>query len=242
MNPLPFADQVVIMETVLVVEDEVVIRSSISEYLRRCAYRVLEAGDAEEALVILRNPSVKVDVLFTNIEMPGSVNGFELARRARELRPEIQVILTGTLERAADAAAGLCEDSPLPKPYEPQVVVDRKLRVRVRTSRDPCGASGPRERARWHSEPHSLSRFGQVTECQAAGLSRIVVPQPLQCRTPSDRPKWTSKAWSFRSSAHRRGPRRIGIAGEPYRAIVPIAVRGRERLNGTSRTSALAVS
>jgi CheY-like chemotaxis protein len=129
VNPLPFADQVVIMETVLVVEDEVVIRSSISEYLRRCAYRVLEAGDAEEALVILRKPSVKVDVLFTNIEMPGSVNGFELARRARELRPEIQVILTGTLERAADAAAGLCEDSPLPKPYEPQVVVDRIKRL-----------------------------------------------------------------------------------------------------------------
>ena len=52
---------------------------SISEYLRRCAYRVLEAGDAEEALVIFRKPSVKVDVLFTNIEMAGSVNGFEFA-------------------------------------------------------------------------------------------------------------------------------------------------------------------
>jgi CheY-like chemotaxis protein len=63
------------METVLVVEDEVVIRLSISEHLRRCAYRVLEAIDAE-ALVILRKPSVKVDVLFTNIEMPGSVNGW----------------------------------------------------------------------------------------------------------------------------------------------------------------------
>ena len=66
----------------------------------------------KEALVILRKRSVKVDVLFTNIEMPGSVNGFELARRARELRPEIQVILTGTLERAADAAAGLCDSAP----------------------------------------------------------------------------------------------------------------------------------
>ncbi len=136
MNPLPFADQVVIMETVLVVEDEVVIRSLISEYLRRCAYRVLEAGDAEEALVILRKPSAKVDVLFTNIEMPGSVNGFELARRARELWPEIQVILTGTVERAADAAAGLCEDSPLPKPYEPQVVVDRIKRLLAARARE----------------------------------------------------------------------------------------------------------
>ena len=38
------------------------------------------------------------------------------------------MILTG-LERAADAAAGLCEDSPLPKPYEPQVVVDRIKRL-----------------------------------------------------------------------------------------------------------------
>jgi two-component SAPR family response regulator len=72
-------------------------------------------SNAEDALAILRKPSVKVDVLLTNIEMPGSVNGFELARRARELRPEIQVILTGTVERAADAAAGLCEDSPLLK-------------------------------------------------------------------------------------------------------------------------------
>ena len=86
-NPLPFANQIVVMETVLVVEDEVLIWSSISEYLRRCSYRVLEAADADEALIVLQKPSLKVDVLLSDIEMLGTMNGFELAKRARELRP-----------------------------------------------------------------------------------------------------------------------------------------------------------
>jgi DNA-binding NtrC family response regulator len=59
-NPLPFADQIVVMETVLVVEDEVLIWSSISEYLRRCSYRVFEAADAGKALIVCRSRHLKL--------------------------------------------------------------------------------------------------------------------------------------------------------------------------------------
>ncbi len=123
------AEQVAAMETVLVLEDEVLIRSSIAEYLRHCGYRVLEAANADEAMIILQKPAIQVDVLFSGVAMPGPMNGFALAKRARELRPGLEVILAGTLERAAHEAADLCEDSPLPKPYEPQVVLDRIKRL-----------------------------------------------------------------------------------------------------------------
>jgi DNA-binding NtrC family response regulator len=117
------------METVLVVENEVLVRSSIAEYLRHCGYRVLEAANADEAMTVLQKATIPVDVLFSGVAMPGPLNGFVLAKRARELRPGLEVILAGTVERAAHEAADLCEESPLPKPYESQVVVDRIKRL-----------------------------------------------------------------------------------------------------------------
>ena len=94
------------METVLVVEDEVLVRSSIAEYLRQCGYRVLEAANADEAMTILQKATIPVSVLFSGVAMPGSMNGFSLAKRARKLRPGLEVILAGTIERAAHEAAG----------------------------------------------------------------------------------------------------------------------------------------
>jgi DNA-binding NtrC family response regulator len=123
------AEQVEALDTVLVVEDDVLIRSSIAEYLRRCGYRVLEAANADEAMIILQKATIPVEVLFSGVAMPGTMNGFALAKRAREVRPGLEVILAGTVERAAHEAADLCEDSPLPKPYEPQVVADRIKRL-----------------------------------------------------------------------------------------------------------------
>jgi DNA-binding response OmpR family regulator len=76
--------------------------------------------------------------------MPGSVDGFSLARWIRENRPGLEVVLVGTPERAANAAGELCEEGPtLAKPYEPQILVDRikqLLAARARRS----GSRGPR--------------------------------------------------------------------------------------------------
>ena len=118
-----------ISETVLVVEDEVLLRLIIAEYLRDCGYKVIEAADADEAVLVLKQPDLVIDVLFTDIEMPGSMDGFALAQWSRPNRPGLEVILIGTVPRAVNAAANLCEEGPLPKPYEPQSVHDRIRRL-----------------------------------------------------------------------------------------------------------------
>jgi CheY-like chemotaxis protein len=110
--------------TILMVEDEVLIRMNISQYLRECGYRVIEAVSADEALEVLQSAH-EVNIVLTDVQMPGSMDGFGLAKWIRANRRGLQVILVGTPERAADTAAHLCEEGPnLSKPYEPQVLAD----------------------------------------------------------------------------------------------------------------------
>ena len=116
-------------DTVLVVEDEVFTRMVISDYLRGCGFRVIEAANADEAVTLLRHDEIEIDVLFSDIEMPGSMDGFALSQWVRQNRPGIDVILTGTAPRAAEAASELCDSGHLPKPYEPHIAVDRIRRL-----------------------------------------------------------------------------------------------------------------
>lgn len=123
-------------QVVLVVEDEVLIRMVVSDYLRDCGYKVIEATSADEAMIILQHVDIEVDVVFSDVEMPGSMDGFQLSKWLRANRPGIDVILTGSVPRAADAAAELCDQGPLPKPYQPQTVVERiKQLMALRSAR-----------------------------------------------------------------------------------------------------------
>jgi signal transduction histidine kinase/ActR/RegA family two-component response regulator len=82
-------------ETILVVEDDKDLRGYIGEVLRALNYRVLSAANAQAALTILLQEQERVDLLLTDIVMPGS-NGRELARRAHEFRPGLPVLyMTG---------------------------------------------------------------------------------------------------------------------------------------------------
>jgi CheY-like chemotaxis protein len=130
------ADAGTSLQTVLVVEDEVLIRLVIADYLRECGYRVHEAVSAEEAVVILQSPEVSVDVVFSDVEMSGSMDGFGLARWIRANKPGTQVILTSGAERSADIAATLCEAGPLlKKPYPSQDVIDRIRQLTAKARR-----------------------------------------------------------------------------------------------------------
>jgi CheY-like chemotaxis protein len=112
---------------VLVVEDEVLVRMVIAEYLRDCDYVVIEAGSAVEAIALFK-ADVEVDVVFSDIQMPGSMDGFALSQWVRQNRPGVKVILTSGAASAADKAADLCEDGPLlQKPYESDEV-DRRIK------------------------------------------------------------------------------------------------------------------
>jgi CheY-like chemotaxis protein len=117
-------------ETILVVDDEVLIRMVICDYLRECGYRVLEAANADEAMLVLQQDDVALAAVLSDVAMPGAMDGFALAQWIRQRRPGLEVILVGSPERSAAAAAGLCEQGPtLAKPYEPKAVVDRIRRL-----------------------------------------------------------------------------------------------------------------
>ena len=87
-------------ESVLVVEDEEDVRTLSMEILRELGYAVIEAADAPAALVLLAGEQ-PVDLLFTDIGLPGGMNGRELADQAHRLRPGLKVLFTTGYARNA---------------------------------------------------------------------------------------------------------------------------------------------
>jgi CheY-like chemotaxis protein len=108
--------------TVLVVEDEFIVRMTIAEYLRDEGYDVIEAATADEALVVLEKRT-DIDLVFSDVRMPGSIDGCELARQVRTRWPALPVILTSGYSEELLTARSLCEDIVVPKPYRPQAIV-----------------------------------------------------------------------------------------------------------------------
>jgi CheY-like chemotaxis protein len=116
-------------ETILIVEDEALIRLELAEFLQSCGYHVLEAGDAGEAIGLIRS-GVAVDLVFTDVQMPGPMDGLGLARWLRAHRPEIRVILASGVAETAELAAELCELGPLEaKPYHRARLLERIRRA-----------------------------------------------------------------------------------------------------------------
>jgi signal transduction histidine kinase len=89
-------------ETILVVEDDPLVRSYVLTQIRSLGYRTLSASNGPEALTVLRGRE-PIDLLFTDVIMPGSINGRELSIEALKLRPGLKVLFTsGYTENAID--------------------------------------------------------------------------------------------------------------------------------------------
>ena len=114
-------------ETILVVEDNDLVRDSAIQVIGELGYRVLHAANGPLALTILRGPEA-IDVLFTDVVMPEGISGIELVRLARELRPGLKVLVTSGF--AGDVAAGA--DPPPDVAYlaKPYAVADLAGRLR----------------------------------------------------------------------------------------------------------------
>jgi PAS domain S-box-containing protein len=79
-------------ETILLVEDELAVRSSVRIALTRLGYRVLEAADGEEALALWKQHQDEVRLLLTDLVMPGEINGKDLAGQLLQQNPQLKVI------------------------------------------------------------------------------------------------------------------------------------------------------
>jgi CheY-like chemotaxis protein len=105
----------------LVVEDDFLIRMHAVEIIEDAGFDVIEAADADEAIIILE-ARLDITVVFTDIEMPGSMDGLKLAAAIRDRWPPIKVVATSGMVdvRSVDLPLG---GRFLPKPYSPSQIV-----------------------------------------------------------------------------------------------------------------------
>jgi CheY-like chemotaxis protein len=115
-------------ETVLAVEDDDLVRAFVVAQLRSFGYATLEARDGPEALRIV-DGGAQFDLLFTDVVMPGGMNGRQLAREVRQRRPDVRVLFTSGYTENAIVHHGHLDAgiAMLNKPYR-KVDLARKLR------------------------------------------------------------------------------------------------------------------
>ena len=106
--------------TILVVEDEVAIRLMIADELRMAGFRVIEAANADEGLSVLQTIE-RVDLMITDVRMPGSIDGLGLADRVRANWPAIKIIVASAHPSECNGRG----DAFFDKPYDPASVVLR---------------------------------------------------------------------------------------------------------------------
>jgi signal transduction histidine kinase len=121
-------------ECILVVEDNEDVRSLVMRHLGELGYRVVPAGNALEALQVVESLE-QLDLLFTDIVMPGKLSCEALVKRAREVRPNLAVLLTSGFSEAAMQGTLLAnnQNALLSKPYRKQDLA-RKVREVLRSA------------------------------------------------------------------------------------------------------------
>ena len=93
LNPTSGANVASGRETILVVEDQAAVRRIGKALLKSLGYQIFEADDGAAALALIRSND-DIDLLFTDVVMPGGISGTELAVQARQLRPDMKVLFT----------------------------------------------------------------------------------------------------------------------------------------------------
>lgn len=120
-------------ETVLVVEDNPELRALSIDRLRRLGYQVVEADSGLAALSLLEKPE-KIDLIFSDVVMPGGMSGYELARLVTQRHPGIKILLTSgyDAELAAEQDSSDVDLRVLSKPYK-QAELARALREALKS-------------------------------------------------------------------------------------------------------------
>jgi PAS domain S-box-containing protein len=138
-------------EKILVVEDDKSVRKVVSEILRRQGYVVMEADSGLSARQIWANEAQNLDLLLTDVVMPGGLTGLELVEELRQQKPELKVVLTsGYSSQLVSSEVALSKNlSFLTKPYSSQTLAET-----VRKSLDGQGAPAA-EMVLHHEGSHS---------------------------------------------------------------------------------------
>jgi CheY-like chemotaxis protein len=80
----------------------------LSDHLQDCGFHVFGAGSAAEAIEMIERGSVKIDFVFSDVRMPGEMDGFGLSKWIKANRPDLPIVLTSAERAKADLADELC--------------------------------------------------------------------------------------------------------------------------------------
>ena len=129
-------------ETILFVEDEFSVRKLCSMMLRQTGFRVIEAGNAREALTHWKELGNTIDLVVTDMVMPGGLSGSDLITKLRESRPEVKVILTTGYNEEILKADDLTEARVklITKPYDIESLL-RAIAEKLQENLSPAGRS-----------------------------------------------------------------------------------------------------
>ena len=122
--------------TVLIVEDDPILRFSLATEVGQAGFRVREAATADEAETVL-DTGVRIDVVVTDVEMPGSRDGIALAKTVRAFHPNMKVIVASGVAPPADIVG--IADAFFGKPYDTDRVIYRIRSLLGRPERNHTG-------------------------------------------------------------------------------------------------------
>jgi DNA-binding response OmpR family regulator len=117
--------------TILVVDDEEDLRDIMRRMLERKGYAAITAGDPDETISVCRNHPGKIDVMVTDLTLPGEQTGGELATAVRKMRPGIHVIFISGLPKDIAVTKGLVteDDILVKKPFTADALLEALRRV-----------------------------------------------------------------------------------------------------------------
>lgn len=147
---------------VLIIEPDLSVRHPVAEYLRQCGYKVLEAVNDGEAMLLLRNDEIIVDVVLIDLGNPRIGDGFSFIRWLKKSNKPAKVLAATNTRRITEEAGELCEEGPhLKRPYHPQQLheeIKRLLAAHQRSNDDATKDASEKDGG----------ETGECTPCQAA--------------------------------------------------------------------------
>lgn len=173
-------------ETILVAEDDDAVRDTVVALLGELGYRVLKAKDAQGALTIIES-GIAIDLLFTDVVMPGDLKSPELASRLRERLPQLAILFTSGYAENSIVHGGRLDEGVelLSKPYTHEALA-RRLR-QVLDGRQPRNTAGsaapaPAQRTSNRRLPAQAARPLHILLCEDDDLIRMSVAEMLESR------------------------------------------------------------
>ncbi len=168
-------------EVVLVVEDDGEVRATVMEMLSTLGYQAVEAENADAALAIV-NCGISIDLLFTDVVMPGELKSTELARMAQKRLPNLAVLFTSGYTQNAIVHAGRLDDGVelISKPYTAERLSQKIRSVLAKAGANPAGKPEPDERADERQEKAVTQRAKRILVVEDEVFIRMSLTELLE--------------------------------------------------------------